>query len=434
MKGDFAYDTFLRWDNAKGNPQLEVMVWAGHNSWPIGNCTGYNVLWNNNISWDIWEGYNDAAGYYVYSFVPNGTVVWPENSLPTSGSMNVDLKPFYQWLQNNRSGDGRYNNNMYLDVVEAGFEVVQGNGWAYINGWIDAQKGGSGGISSGSTYKIIARHSGKALEAGGNSTVNGTQIQQWDYVGSASQQWVITDTGSGNYKLIGVQSGKALDIDYSQGGTANGTKVQLWDFWSGPSQLYKFTATTNGYYRISPNCATGSCLDVYYISTTNGAPVKLCQWNGGNNQQWLLQPVDGTAKLISKYSGKSLCAYGGQTANGTQIHQWDYINSSYTDQQWTLTDTGSGNYKFINVKSGRALDIDGGKSANDTKIQLYDSNGATAQRYKLTSSEVGQFRISPNCATGSCLDVSGPSTANGTKIHLWQWLNADNQKWSVQAP
>ena len=106
----------------------------------------------------------------------------------------------------------------------------------------------------------------------------------------------------------------------------------------------------------------------------------------------------------------------------------------FRSQQLTLTDTWSGNYKFINVKSGRALDIDGGKSANDTKVQLYDSNGATAQRYKLTSTEVGQFRISPNCAPGSCLDVSGPSTANGTKIHLWQWLNADNQKWSVQKP
>ena len=310
------------------------------------------------------------------------------------------------------------------------YDVMNNNGIS----WIPDYGSWPSPSTTGGTYKLIARHSGKALEAGGNSTANGTQIQQWDYVGSASQQWAITDTGNGNYKIIGVQSGKAVDIDYSQGGTANGTKVQLWDYWNGASQQFKFTATTNGYYRISPNCAPGSCLDLYYATTTNGAAVKLYQWSGGANQQWLLQPVDGTAKLISKYSGKSMCPYGGGTANGTQIHQWSYINSSYTDQQWTLTDTGSGNYKFINVKSGKALDISGGNSGNDTKVQLWDDYGNTAQLYKLTSTEVGQFRITPNCATGSCLDVSGPSTADGATVHLWQWLNAANQKWSVQAP
>ena len=32
MAGDFAYDMFLRWDNARSTPQLEVMVWAGNDS------------------------------------------------------------------------------------------------------------------------------------------------------------------------------------------------------------------------------------------------------------------------------------------------------------------------------------------------------------------------------------------------------------------
>ena len=282
MQGDFAYDTFLRWDNAKSSPQCEVMVWAGHNSFPIGNCSGYNVLNINNISWDIWEGYNSSAGYYVYTFVPDGSVVWPVNSLPTSGSLNIDLKPFYQWLNDNRSGSGYFNNNMYLDVVECGFEVVEGNGWCYFNGWIDANTG-----VNNSTYKIINRNSGLSLEAPNQWTANGQQINQWSYYGGASQQWQVSNTGSGNYKIIGVQSGRSLDI--YNGNSGNGTKVELWDFWGGSMQQFKFAATDSGYYRITPNCATGSCLDVYGNSTANGANVNLWQWNGGNNQQWSFQ-------------------------------------------------------------------------------------------------------------------------------------------------
>jgi hypothetical protein len=153
-----------------------------------------------------------------------------------------------------------------------------------------AQYGGGGGGSStvgNGTYKIVARHSGKALDAYGNQTANGTQIIQWTYGGGSNQKWTLTDTGSGNYKIIGVQSGRAVDV--SNGGTANGTKVQLWDYVANSAQLYKFTATSGGYYRITPNCATGSCLDVSGVSTADGANVQLWQWLSGNNQQWALQ-------------------------------------------------------------------------------------------------------------------------------------------------
>jgi enterochelin esterase family protein len=145
------------------------------------------------------------------------------------------------------------------------------------------------GLSVTGTKKIIARHSGKAMDAYKQQTGNGTQIQQWTYWGGSNQKWTVSDTGSGYYKIMGVQSGKSLDIDYSSGGTANGTKVQLWDYWNGPSQQFKFAATDSGYFRITPNCATGSCLDVSGISTADGAVVHLWQWLGGNNQQWSFQ-------------------------------------------------------------------------------------------------------------------------------------------------
>jgi hypothetical protein len=137
MAGDFAYDMFLRWDNAKSTPQLEVMVWAGNDSWPIGGQTGTNVLTAGGYTFDLWEGNNSAAGYYVYTFIPHGTA--GQGNLPTAGSSNVNMKTFFNWLQANRSNAGHYNNSMYLDVVEAGLEITRGNGWAYVTANISAQ-------------------------------------------------------------------------------------------------------------------------------------------------------------------------------------------------------------------------------------------------------------------------------------------------------
>jgi hypothetical protein len=44
LHGDFAYDLFLRHDDRKATPQLEVMVWAGNNSSPIGREIATNII------------------------------------------------------------------------------------------------------------------------------------------------------------------------------------------------------------------------------------------------------------------------------------------------------------------------------------------------------------------------------------------------------
>lgn len=121
LRGDFAYDIFLRRDGRKAPPQLEVMVWAGNNSTPIGRVIATNVTMADGIFFDLWAGTNTGAGYYVYSFAPHRKT----NLLPAQGSLNVDLMDFFRLLKNKEY----FGMDMYLDVVEGGFEVVRGHGW-----------------------------------------------------------------------------------------------------------------------------------------------------------------------------------------------------------------------------------------------------------------------------------------------------------------
>jgi hypothetical protein len=137
------------------------------------------------------------------------------------------------------------------------------------------------------TYKIAVRNSGKALDAAGWGTANGTQIQQWTYLGGNNQLWTVTNRGNNQYSIIGVQSGKAIDINGWD--TADGTKVQLWDYSGGNNQKFTFTATGGGYYRITPVHAPNSCLDLSSYSSADGAAVQLWTYGGGENQQWVFQ-------------------------------------------------------------------------------------------------------------------------------------------------
>jgi hypothetical protein len=111
-------------------PQLEVMVWAGNNSTPIGAILATNIISADSVAFDLWGGMNTAAGYYVYTFAPHAKNV----HLPDDGSLDVDMIDFFHLL----AGREHFNMDMYLDVVEAGFEIVRGSGWVTC-GWFSCE-------------------------------------------------------------------------------------------------------------------------------------------------------------------------------------------------------------------------------------------------------------------------------------------------------
>ena len=80
------------------------------------------------------------------------------------------------------------------------------------------------------------------MDATNAATANGTGIIQWTYTGGNNQRWTVTDRGSNQKSIIGVQSGRAIEV--SGGVVGNGTKVQLWDYLGTAHQ--KFTFRTKG--------------------------------------------------------------------------------------------------------------------------------------------------------------------------------------------
>jgi len=139
-----------------------------------------------------------------------------------------------------------------------------------------------------STYRIMNRNSGKALEVSGSSLANGGNVDQRAYTAGNNQIWYVSDLGNGYWKIINKNSGKALDVNGAS--TADGANVQQWDYSGGANQLWQLTNLNNGYFKITAK-HSGKALDVYGASTADGANVDQWTSNGGNNQQWqLLDP------------------------------------------------------------------------------------------------------------------------------------------------
>ncbi len=142
--------------------------------------------------------------------------------------------------------------------------------------------------------------------------------------GSAVPSYCRKDLPDGRYKLIGKQSGRALDV--SDCATTAGSNVQIWDYHGGLCQQWDFVRLDDGAYKITA-ANSGLALDVAECSTENGANVLIWDYHGtAGCQQWNLQTNDdGSYTLLAKNSGntKALDAAGCNTWNGVNVQIWD---------------------------------------------------------------------------------------------------------------
>lgn len=137
-------------------------------------------------------------------------------------------------------------------------------------------------VSNG-TYALFARHSGKALNAQGGATANGTDLIQYAYSGSNNFRWTLTGLGSGQYKLVGVNSGKTVEVEASN--TANDAIVQLWTDTGASNQKFTLTGNHGAYYSLI-FVHSGKAMTVQGAATGDSAKVIQYTYNGGKNAQW----------------------------------------------------------------------------------------------------------------------------------------------------
>ena len=172
-------------------------------------------------------------------------------------------------------------------------------------------------------YRLVNRHSGRAMDVYGWSTADGGDVVQWADLGGANQQWRFVAAGDGYYRLVNRHSGKALDL--YRWSTADGGDVVQWADLAGANQQWRLTDEGGGYVSLL-NRHSGKALEVYGWSTANGGDV--VQWTdfGNPNQQWRLvagDPVSGGGGTpqtgLVGWATQGGGTTGGGSAQGTTV-------------------------------------------------------------------------------------------------------------------
>jgi pathogenesis-related protein 1 len=142
---------------------------------------------------------------------------------------------------------------------------------------------------SGETLETRA-HSGSCMDVSGDSSTDGTQIDEWTCNGTAAQVFEVATTSAGVTSIVHVQSGKCIDVRGS--GTADGTKVDLWDCNGTGAQAFQIRDAGGGVVTFV-NTNSGKCLDVSGSNPADGTHVQLWDCNGTNAQAWAQTPLGG---------------------------------------------------------------------------------------------------------------------------------------------
>ena len=156
-------------------------------------------------------------------------------------------------------------------------------------------------------YKICNAYSGKCLGVVGGSTADGAAVEQRAYSGAAAQNWQILQVSSGNFKVINVASGKALDV--------SGTQVVQSTYTGSSGQLLpiRYIKDRPGYANLvfSTNTKSGYCVS----SATDGALVQLGTNLGTDYGRWNFAAVgplgattSDTTTTVTSTGGTNPCA------------------------------------------------------------------------------------------------------------------------------
>lgn len=265
------------------------------------NVNQYQI-WNPIAACQRWTAYEVGGGYWKFVNVNSGKV------LEVSGYSNANSANVQQWDWVNHhwqqwsvvdAGGG------YFKLVNRGSGQVldvEGGAGAVGNGVNISQFPDLGGANqqwafdevsplvNGTTYSLVAAHSGKAAEVYGWSQANGGAVVQYTNYGNANQRWTVGELGGPNLAFTNVNSGRVMEVAGTS--TASEAIVQQWQWVNSPSQQWLLVGVDVPGRYIVYNRNSGLALDLWGGpgNQNNGAKIQQYPYIGGLNQQWNAVP------------------------------------------------------------------------------------------------------------------------------------------------
>ncbi len=436
------------WASGEG-PYIEYMT-------PPGSNDGYYYLF---LSYGY---FNNKGGYNMRVFRsknPEGpyldqngnsafydTVTGDAN---TAGNIGERLMSNYQWSCNSRPNTAQGHNSALLDDDGKLFVIYHNK---FDDDW---------GFHEVRTHQLIVNEDGWITAAA------------YEYSGEElSKKGHTLEAVTGDYELIwhnpnqkfvnekSADVEKPINITLNADGSVSGDITATWSMTDGTPYM-SFTwggVTYKGAFLVQNDESDTPVKKMTFTATG----INICIWGSkkeaydiskdlvdraGSSQ--LVYQADANAKynhtvrinhtdllsgvsyhIINKFSGRLLDLENGNTADGTNIQQWEAIPGS--PQEWRIVELEDGWCKIVSMTDeSKALTVDGTDAANGLNIQLSAYTGAENQQFRFIQNRGFYGIVSRSSGGKAGLDVYAWSEENGGNINQWEYWGGDCQLWYV---
>jgi DNA-binding beta-propeller fold protein YncE len=282
-------------------------------------------------------------------------------------------------------------------------------------------------------YKIVARHSGRALNIEGASVANEARVIQWAYdpAPQTNDEWELVEVSPGAFRITARHSGLSLNI--AGASLLDGAAAIQWPYEPGGAQNEEWVMTDlgGGYWRIA-NVHSGKALEVAGASAADGGLVQQQAWTGATHQQWQLVRVwSGYHRVVARHSGKALNIFGNEMTDGADVIQWPYVVDGQYNDEWEILELGTGFYRLTARSSLKVMQVAGGATTSGANVDQSTWASGNHQQWAITDLGGGYYRFTPRHATGMALNVTGASTADAANVDQATWSGATSQQWEI---
>jgi len=265
-------------------------------------------------------------------------------------------------------------------------------------------------------YRIIATHSGKAVEVKKGATADGALVGQNTYSFLSNQHWIINSISGTDYKIINLLSGKAMDVVGNATTNGAGIEQRTWSD-SDQAQVWFIKDRENGTYNIVGK-QSQKALDVPGSSTADGVSMDLFTWSDGANQIYRIEPI--TASQIDS-------AYLQKLAEAIKLRDTTEVSTSNEFGKFPVAAKAQLNDSIVYVQSSYSsqstvVEVSGYVTILDNAIKRYKAS----MYYGANTLADGNYYIKP-------LTNDSLWTKNNTNTPLFDVPNADPlvQVWNV---
>lgn len=299
-------------------------------------------------------------------------------------------------------------------------------------------------------YQIVSLTSNKVLSVENSSVADGAPIRQRSDAGLLSQRWQFQSAGDGYYKIVGVQSSKAIDVQWW--GDGNDVPIQLYtagDAWR-YNQHFLISANNNGTYQLMAR-HSGKVLTVQNGNVDEGGMVVQYTPGGSSIQQWGIvergctttPPSSTTAappttsidpakcyRIQSRSSGLAMSVPNGQLQDGVSLKQM--ANADQLWQKWRLTSVDGSSYYNLTIQhSKRGIQITNSATTDNAPVDQWTYWGGSHQQWAVQRNSEG-FYVLSNRNSGKVVAIRNASTADGADIvQQTLALGQQHQQWSL---